>query len=63
MKIKDLKTKSAGELSKLLIEKREAIRALRFGGAGSKSKNVRESRNTKKAVAQIMTLMKAASTK
>jgi ribosomal protein L29 len=50
-----LKTQEVSELQKTLIDKREALRAFRFGGAGSRSRNVREGRTIRKEIAQILT--------
>ena len=36
-------------------EKLEALQAFRFGGAGSKVKNVKEGRNLRKDIARILT--------
>ncbi len=47
------------ELNKILAEKREALRAFRFGGAGSRTRNVREGRNLRREVAQILTELRA----
>lgn len=47
--------KDQKELLKLLREKRVAIRAFRFGMAGSKTKNVKEGYNLRKDIARIMT--------
>lgn len=49
---KDMDTKN---LLKALEEKREALRLVRFGTAGSKTRNVKESLNLRKEVARIMT--------
>lgn len=57
MKIKELKDKKIEELSKLLSEKKEAVRVSRFGASGSKEKNVRAVRNEKKTIARILTLI------
>lgn len=51
----NLKNKNDNDLQKELNEKRESVRAFRFGIAGSKVRNVKEGRNTKKAIAQILT--------
>ena len=51
----DLKNKSDKDLQKELSEKRESVRSFRFGIAGSKVRNVKEGRNTKKQIAQILT--------
>ena len=50
-----LKSQETAELQKSLADKREALRVFRFGGAGSRSRNVREGRNLRKEVAQILT--------
>ncbi|MBL7045070.1 MAG: 50S ribosomal protein L29 [Parcubacteria group bacterium] len=51
----DLKNKSDKDLQKELNDKREGVRAFRFGIAGSKIRNVKEGRDTKKQIAQILT--------
>lgn len=51
----DFKKKSVKDLEKLLKEKREELRDFRFASAGSRTRNVREGRNTRKEVAQILT--------
>lgn len=58
MKIKELKDKNAEELKKLLAEKREAIRKLRFEIATKQVKNNKQLRNDKIDVARILTLIK-----
>jgi large subunit ribosomal protein L29 len=57
MKAKELRQKSEAELKKLLQEKRERLRALRFDLVSGKVKNVREIRETKKDIARILTLL------
>lgn len=47
--------KSKDELVKALYEKREALRAFRFGEAGSKTRNVKEGSIVRKDIARIMT--------
>lgn len=47
--------KNKTELEKELEEKVLAVRDLRFGTAGSKSKNVKEQKNLKKEIAKIKT--------
>ena len=61
MKIKEIKSKTAGELEKLLAEKREALRVFHFATAGSKIKNVREGRGIKRDIARTLTLIKQTS--
>jgi len=60
MNFKDITTKTPADLSKMLAEKREAGRAFRFGGAGAKSKNVREGRAIRKDIARILTALNVA---
>ena len=57
MKIKDINKKSNKELIKLLNEKRERLRELRFDLASGKVKNVKEIRNTKKDIARMLTIL------
>ncbi len=57
MKIKEIKTKTVSDLTKMLSEKREALRLFRFGTSGSKTKNVKEGRELKKDIARIMTVL------
>jgi len=51
----DIKQQSVEDLKKEIAEKREALRAFRFGGAGSRTRNVREGRNLRKEIARILT--------
>ncbi|MFA5001027.1 MAG: 50S ribosomal protein L29 [Candidatus Paceibacterota bacterium] len=55
MKKLDLKTKSEAELKKLLIEKREVLSKFKFGISGSRTKNVKEGKNTRRDIARILT--------
>ncbi len=57
MKIKELREKNIEELKKLLAEKREAVRKLRFDIASKHITKVRDIRNAKKDVAKILTLI------
>ena len=50
-----MKEKSDKELQEMLEEKRKSLRLFRFGIAGSKNKNVKEGRDTKKVIARILT--------
>lgn len=54
---KELVKKSKGDLEKELNEKKLAIHNIRFGTAGSKSKNVKEQKNIKKDIARIKTAL------
>lgn len=51
----DLKNKNDKNLQKELSEKRESVRAFRFGIAGSKVRNVKEGRDTKRQIARVLT--------
>ncbi|MEK7463825.1 MAG: 50S ribosomal protein L29 [Patescibacteria group bacterium] len=55
--MKEYKNKTEQDLKKLIAEKREALRHFRFGSAGSKTKNVKIGKTTKKEIARIMTEM------
>jgi large subunit ribosomal protein L29 len=57
MKIKELRDKSKEELKKLLAEKRETVRKLRFDIATKQVKNTRQIRNERKDAAKIITLI------
>jgi large subunit ribosomal protein L29 len=58
VKSTELQKKSKTDLEKLLKEKGERLRILRFGLASGKIKNTREIRETKKDIARILTLLK-----
>ena len=51
----DLKQQSVEQLDSTVAEKREALRVFRFGGAGSRSRNVREGRDLRKEIARLLT--------
>ncbi|PCH91645.1 50S ribosomal protein L29 [Candidatus Kaiserbacteria bacterium] len=55
----DFKKKSVKDLEKLIIDKREELREFRFKSAGSRTRNVREGRNVRREVAQILTELNA----
>jgi len=57
MKMKEITNKNASDLTRLMTEKKEALRAFRFGSAGAKAKDVKEGRNLRKDIARIMTEM------
>lgn len=59
MKKTDFKTKSETELKKALVEKRDSLAKFKFGMTGSRTKNVKEGRNTRRDVARILTALKA----
>ena len=53
------KGKTVDELKKLLGEKRVALESFRFNISGSKVKNVKEARNTRRDAARILTELKS----
>lgn len=57
MKIKEIKEKNSEELKKLLAEKKEDVRKLRFDIASKQAKNNRKLRNDKKDIAKILTIL------
>ena len=57
MKIKEIKSKTLPDLTRLLKEKREALRIFRFGSAGAKAKNVKEGKIIRKDIARILTIL------
>jgi large subunit ribosomal protein L29 len=56
-KIKELREKNNEELNKLLAEKEEIVRKLRFEIASKQIKNVKDLKNNKKEIARILTLI------
>ncbi len=59
MKMKEITTKTAADLEKMLAEKREALRVFRFGATGAKTKNVKEGQALRKDIARILTTLNA----
>ena len=57
MKIKELREKGIEDLKKLLSEKRESARKIRFDIATKQVKNNRQIRNDKRDIARISTLI------
>jgi ribosomal protein L29 len=55
----DFKKYSVEDLQKEIAQKREAVRSFRFGGAGSRTRNVREGRTLKRDIARMMTELTA----
>ena len=47
------------ELAKMVADKREELRALRFNVAGSKTRNVKAVRNLRKSLARALTAVNA----
>ena len=58
MELKELRAKTAKDLSKLLAQSREKLRSLRFSVGSKQLKNIREFREAKKLVARVLTLIK-----
>lgn len=56
-KIKDLRKKSASDLTKTLKEQEEALMAFRFNISGGKVTNTKEGRNVRKNIARLKTLL------
>ena len=56
--MKEIKAKNDNELVAFLSEKREELRVSRFGTAGSKTRDVRASRKTRRNIARALTEMK-----
>lgn len=54
----ELKQKSIGELKELYLSQLEKLKDLRFKIASKQLKNIREIRNVKKEIAQILTILK-----
>jgi ribosomal protein L29 len=55
----EISSRTIESLQQEIIEKREALRVFRFGGAGSRSRNVREGRGLRKDIARILTEINA----
>lgn len=53
--MKDLKKKTEKELHRMSNELKRVLRSIRFGGAGSKARNVKEYQNTRRDRARILT--------
>ncbi len=58
MKAQELRKKSKTDLEKLLQERRERLRVLRFDLVSGKVKNVQEIGATQKDIARILTILK-----
>ncbi len=57
MNFKELKKKKESDLHKILSESRERLRELRFKDANKQLKNIREIRELRVSVAQVLTLL------
>lgn len=54
-KKQNYKDADKAQLEKLITDKREELRALRFNVAGSKNKNVKAARSLRKEIARALT--------
>jgi ribosomal protein L29 len=52
-------TKTVEHLKKEVGDVQEKLRTIRFGGAGSRSRNVKEGRNLRREVARMLTELRA----
>ena len=55
----DISSKSVETLQQELTTLRESLRSFRFGGAGSRARNVREGSTLRKDIARILTELRA----
>ncbi len=46
---------SSEDLQKLVVDKRETLRTLRFSATGSKNRNVKQARSLRKEIARALT--------
>ena len=53
----DYKTNTPEELNKIVADKREELRALRFNVAGSKNRDVKAAHKLRKEIARAMTAL------
>jgi ribosomal protein L29 len=53
--MKELKNKTPQEIQKMIALKKEELRNFRFGSAGTKTKNVKLGKTTRKDIARMMT--------
>jgi ribosomal protein L29 len=63
MKPSELRKKSKQELEKILNERRERVKVLRFDSILDKVKDVKEMEGAKKDIARILTILKEQSFK
>jgi len=55
----DITKQDVAELQKQIADKREALRVFRFGGAGSRTRDVRAGRTLRREIAQTLTELRA----
>lgn len=58
MKKADIKNKTKDELIKMVGDNRLSLKDFRFGVSGSRVKNVRDARNTRRNIARALTFLK-----
>ncbi len=58
MKTKEIRELNNIEMEKKLVLLREKQRAFRFGGAGSRTKNVKEGKTMRQDIAKILTIIR-----
>ena len=49
------KDHTSEDIAKLVADKREALRGLRFSAVGSKNKNVKQAKNIRREIARALT--------
>lgn len=54
----DIKNKTKAELEIMIKDKRDALKDFRFGISGSRVKNVKEAKTTRKDIARAITLLR-----
>ena len=52
-------TTPEADLKRMVTERREVLRASRFGVAGSRARNVKEGRTTRREIARMLTELRA----
>jgi len=55
----EIHSKSIEHIRKEIVDTQEKLRTIRFGGAGSRSRNVKEGRNLRRDVARFLTELRA----
>ena len=55
----EIKNKSVEHITKEVSDMQEKLRTIRFGGAGSRSRNVKEGRNLRRDIARSLTEIRA----
>lgn len=59
MRMSDIQKQTTENLMKEVAEKREQLRVFRFGGSGSRARNVREGRALRREIARMLTELRA----